>query len=337
MHHPRPPTAATLSQIRRRHPEMRRYAAALHLPRASSAFVCLRCELTLARPRLPALTRPTPRAFSSSTTRCDALDDALPQGPSRPKISENPLGRVRRSKGRAIRETTARLDGTTTLGEDASIIVLEEVGSKTKDENENASSQPVLAEEQVRLNLADAIADEKPATLDEVVRQLDRLRQKATNLDIDSEEGNYVSQAVFAKLYNLLLRGFTSAQLSYYYSVKKNVEKDRVAHKVMEGTHQLQGRSKRPKGRSEWAPGTTQIVKRSPSLAVNRPKKPRNTGKHLLADQIVRDVWRLETLEGLEAAGELELVLKDWQLALLTAGGIPTPLLHACCEWLISA
>ena len=314
---------------------MRRYATALQsprpmlVPRASSAFVCLRCELTLTRPRLPVLARQTPRAFSSSTARRDALDEAVIQEQSRPKLSENPLGRVRRRKGRAIRETTALLDGTTTLGEDASIIVLEEVGGK-KDGDEVVTPQLQLEGEETRLHLADAIADEKLVTLDEVVHQLDRLRQKATNSDIDLEEGTYVGQAVFVKLYNLLLRGFTGTQLSHYYSVKKNVDKDRVAHRVMEGLKQLQGKSKRPTERSEWAPGTTRIDRRLPSLDVHRAKRPKYISKHLLVDQIMRDVWRLEMLEELEAAGELELALKDWQLALLTAGGTaPLPVYSA--------
>ena len=298
-------------------------------PRASNAFVCLRCELTLARPRLSLLSRrPPPAAFSSSTRRHDAFDESFPPDQARPKLSEHPLGRVRRRKGRAIRETTARLDGTTALGEDASIIVLEELGGDQKTENPDENAAPTdLSREQPLLNLAEAIGDEAPATPDEVVHQLDKLRRKATKTDASLDEGHFVSHAVYVNLSNLLFRGFTGAQLSHYYSVKKNVEKDRVATQVMEGLRELQRKSKRPAERSEWTPGITQINRRLPTLAVHPPQKPHKRrpipiGKHLLVDQILRDVWRLETLEELEAAGEIELILKDWQLALLTAGGM---------------
>lgn len=298
-------------------------------PRASSAFVCLRCELTLARPRLAALPRRIPHASfsSSSRRRGDALDDELERLESnvKPLLSEHPLGRVRKRNGHAIRETTARLEGAKALGEDAAILVLEGLGEGKRD----ITPEPEVIkynDDQLPLKLAEALADEKPATLEEVVEQLDKLRQKATNDEATAAEGHYVSQAVFTRLSDHLLRAFTSAQLSHYYSQRKGVGKNRVAHEVREGLKELHGKAKRPSERSEWTPGTTQIDRRLPSLNVHSRKK-RGIGKHLLVDQILRDVWKLVMLEELETAGEIELALKDWQLVMLTSGGTVSPFL----------
>ncbi|KAF2449766.1 hypothetical protein P171DRAFT_379938 [Karstenula rhodostoma CBS 690.94] len=297
-------------------------------PRASSAFVCLRCELTQARLRLPALPRRAPHAsFSaSSRRRRDASDEDLdsesrPNFQPRPHLSEHPLGiRLRKRKGGGhIRETTARLEGSKTLGEDASIIVLEELGERKKRE---AIPEPQIVhdDEHIPLKLAEALADERPATLEEVVEQLDKLRQKATNDDAIADEGHYVSQTVYFRLSNHLFKSFTGAQLSHYYSERKGVEKDRVPQEVRDRLKKLQGTAKRTSLRSEWTPGTSQIDRRLPSLDVHSKKKRKNIGKHLLVDQILRDVWKLIMLEELEATGEIELALKDWQLAMLTSG-----------------
>ncbi|KAJ4360937.1 uncharacterized protein N0V89_001506 [Didymosphaeria variabile] len=262
--------------------------------------------------------------------RRDAFDeeverDAKPILQPRPQLSEHPLGRVRKRKGgRSIRETTARLEGTKTLGEDASILVLEELGDGKKKE---ATPGPELVQddEQLPLKLAEALADEKPATLEEVLEQLDKLRRKATN-DEDSVDEHYVSQTVYTRLSDHLLRAFTVAQLSHYYSERKGVEKDRVAQEVRVGLKQMQGKGKRPSERSEWTPGRTQIDRRLPSLDVHSKMKRKAIGKHLLVDQILRDVWKLVMLEELEAAGEIELALKDWQLVMLTSGTPETAL-----------
>ncbi|KAL5416573.1 hypothetical protein PMIN03_002112 [Paraphaeosphaeria minitans] len=301
-------------------------------PRVSGAFVCLRCELTQARSRLPVLPRRVPRAsFSASSRRRHDAGDEDHDTESRPRfriirhktlLSEHPLGiRVRKRKGGGhLRETTARLEGAKTLGEDTSIIVLEELGEQKKHEHIPEPLPP--HDDQIPLKLAEALADERPATLDEVVDQLDKLRLKATNDEVIVEEGHYVSQTVYFRLSSHLFKSFTGRQLSHYYSERKGVEKDRVPQEVRDRLKQdqLKGTAKRPSMRSEWTPGTTQINQRSPSLDVHSQKKRKYIAKHLLVDQILRDVWKLIMLEELEATGEIELALKDWQLALLTSG-----------------
>lgn len=304
---------------------------AMLAPRTSGAFLCLRCELTQARPRLVALSRSAPRtSFSTSTRRSDAFDDE-PEGEFasvyriRPRrVSEFPAldTRVRRSKGGYIRKTTARLEGAKTLGEDASIIVLEELHRAKK--QESVPQPDTKQSEEIPLKLAEALAQERPATLEEVVEQLDKLRDKATDDDADVDEGHYVKQAVYFRLSNHLYKSFTGRQLSHYYSLRKGVEKAKVPQEVRNHLKQnlSTGVAKRPSVRSEWTPGVTQIDRRLPSLDVHSQKKRKNIAKHLLVDQILRDVWKLIMLEELEATGEIELALKDWQLDMLTSGDV---------------
>lgn len=291
-------------------------------PRASNAFVCLRCELTLTRSRLRALPRPPAHANFSASARRHHADDIIEEGRSRPQLTAHPLGRLRKRKGGApLRAITARLEGTKTLGEDAAILVLREVGEARIEEK--LPLEVVVGPSQDALSIAQALKEEdRPATLEEIVKQLDSLRPKTL---AEPGEPHYVSQSAFVKLSNHLLRAFSSQQLSYYYSVTKGVSKRRVAKEVMGGLEQLQRQAKRPAERSEWHPGTTQINRRLPGLAVHKAQ-PKKISKHLLVDQILRDLWKLVLLEEIEAAGELELAIKDWQLTLLTAGSMVIPL-----------
>jgi len=297
-------------------------------PRASSAFVCLRCELQRARPRLPVLARRTAHAnFSVAVRRYDAFDEEPTQLETprpRPRLSEHPLGRLRKRKGKApLRATTARLEGgVKTLGDDSEIIVLKEVGEGPSEEN--ATSEILPATLQEAINLAEALQQEKnPISPSEIVQQLDSLRPKT---DLDTNEPHYVSQTAYVKLSRRLLRGFTGQQLSQYYSITKGVKRKEVGNEVIAGLKELQSQAKRPAERSEWHPGTTQINLRLPGLDVHRRSQRKAVSKHLLVDQILRDLWKLVLLEEIEAPGELELLLKPWQLTLLSSGSDKTPL-----------
>jgi hypothetical protein len=298
-------------------------------PRASSAFVCLRCELQRARPRLPVLSRRTTHAnFSAAARRYDAFDEEPSQVETpglRHRLSEHPLGRLRKRKGKApLRATTARLEGgVKTLGDDAEILVLKEVGEGPSEESVAPKTLPATPQEAI--NIAESLQQEKnPISPTEIVQQLNSLRPKA---DTDPNEPHYVSQTAYVKLSRRLLRGFTGQQLSQYYSITKGVKRKEVGKEVIAGLKELQSQAKRPAERSEWHPGTTQIDLRLPGLDVHRGKSQRKAvSKHLLVDQILRDLWKLVLLEEIEAPGELELSLKPWQLILLSSGSDNTPL-----------
>lgn len=287
-------------------------------PRASSAFVCIRCELKRARPRLPLLARRPPHAnFSASARHRDAFDDSsqIQAPPPRGRVSAHPLGRIRKRKGQTVRETTARL-GVKTLGDDAEILVLKEVGDAPQEEAVAPEIVPI--QQDVPDILASLQQENRPLTLEEITKQLDTLRPKT---QAGLHEPHYVTQATFVKLAKVLLQGFTVPQLSHYYSVTKGVEHDHVQKEVLDGLKGSKGTAKRPVERTDWHPGTTQINRRLPGLDVTHRRKKSPVSKQLLVDQILRDVWKLVLLEEIEAPGEIELSLKPWQLSLLSSGG----------------
>ncbi|CAI6333173.1 unnamed protein product [Periconia digitata] len=296
--------------------------------RASGAFICFRCELHVARPPLAVLSRRPHAAFSTSVRRRDEVDtndaDAFPD--QRPQLNKYPLGRILNRKGKRVRATTARLgEGVKTLGDDAEIIVLRDVGRDPVPEDEPqpaaASTTPAKGPN-LRISLQN---DSKPATDEEIAKQIDNLRPKT-----DDEIGGpqYVHQNVFAQIYRKLGKGFTSKQLSYYYSITKGVEEQQVQSEVLDGLKRMQSRPEQPLERSAWHPGITHISHRLPSLhSVHDSRGKRSSiGKAVVIDQIMRGIWKLVLLEEIEAPGEMELRAEPWQLHLLQSGVSPTPL-----------
>ncbi|KAG9203212.1 hypothetical protein G6514_003130 [Epicoccum nigrum] len=285
-------------------------------PRASSAFVCLRCELKLARPRIsPLASQSSHTSFSTSARRNDGADEPQTLTPGGTPFSERGersdgkdslrISREDTSKGRVTTLRRAKL-GMKRMDEDADILVLNDVRNEP---------QPKEAEVLEPISVPDILSsleqDSAPATQEDVEKQLESLRPNRGNPD----EPQYVTTADFVKLVAALTRGFTSAQLSGYYSTAKSIKKDSV-YKVVKATV-------RATKRSQWYPTTTNIEKRLPDVEATSGKKQKTKSirQATLVDKILRDVWKLELLEELEAPGELELRLKEWQLKLLQIGG----------------
>jgi hypothetical protein len=294
-------------------------------PRTTSAFVCLRCEAQLVRPRIPA---PARRAnFSASASHGDGADELEALSRARQtklKITREvqPLNRIRRSKGQVIRETSAKLGGITRLGEDADVLVLREVWEPKPEQQPPTpapeSHEPVHIPTHVPNLVASLQQEDKTLTTEESNAQIESLRPKN---DGDPSEPRYVTQTTFVKLIRLLTSGFTQQQLSAYYSDAKNIKQGKVFKEVIDGLKGETGSAKRLVERTEWQPGTTSSYKRLPGLVAARSKR-KLVSKQLLVDRILRDVWKLVLLEEMEAPGELELTLKPWQIALLKAGGM---------------
>lgn len=286
-------------------------------PRASSAFVCLRCELQLARSRTPSLVRrqSSHRSFSTSARRHDAADEsqtlAAGEAPVKADETVEPL-RISKEyirKGKLIRQRKAKL-GMTRMDEDADVLVLNEAPMPEEPEQEEPQVLEPISVPDILSSLQRDIA---PATQEDVVKQLEGLRPARGN----SDEPHYVTTAGFVKLVAALTRGFTTAQLSDYYSTAKSIKKESV-YKIVKATVKATKRS-------EWHPTTTNIEKRLPGVEFVKPgkkQKPKSIRKATLVDKILRDAWNLELLEELEAAGELELRLKEWELKLLQNGGM---------------
>lgn len=211
-------------------------------------------------------------------------------------------------KGKIIRQRKAKL-GMTRMDEDADVLVLNEASMPERPEQE----PEVLEQFTVPDILSSLQRDSAPATQEDVVKQLEGLRPARGNPD----EPHYVTTSEFVRLVAALTRGFTTRQLSDYYSTAKSIKKDTV-YKMVKATVKATKRS-------EWHPTTTNIEKRLPGVESVKPgkkQKPKSIRKATLVDKILRDAWKLELLEELEAAGELELRLKESQLRLLQNGGM---------------
>ncbi|KAF3040740.1 hypothetical protein E8E12_008460 [Didymella heteroderae] len=247
------------------------------------------------------------------TGRHDAADEpqtvAPGEGPTESDLPKKPL-RISREyirKGKIVRQRKAKL-GMTRMDEDADVLVLNEAPVEQSEKKEPEVLEPISVPD----ILSSLQRDSAPATQEDVVKQLEGLRPVRGNPD----EPQYVATADFVKLVAALTRGFTTPQLSDYFSTAKSIKKETV-YKVVKATVKATKRS-------EWHPTTTNIEKRLPGVEVVKPgkkQKPKSIRKATLVDKILRDAWKLELVEELEAPGELELKLKGWELKLLQNGG----------------
>lgn len=276
-------------------------------PRASGAYVCLRCELQLARRRLPPYTRPTYHAnFSTTARRRDDVDE--PKAPSRPATTG--LKRLTKEfykKGKLVRETSARLGGLKTLGDDSEILVVRQV-AEYDDTPVEPKKRKKLSEPIAEADLYASVEQEQEdITPEEVRERIDVLRPES---DVEPGEPQFVSQNAFIKLKKDLVDGFSSVQLAYYYSNMKNFEPIELHNDSLLPTPKAEGSiSTGFKAHTQWHPGTTPIHKRA------------NVRKWLLVDRILRNLWKLVPQEEVEAPGEIEIRLEPWLVTLLNAGG----------------
>ncbi|KAF1919148.1 mitochondrial inner-membrane-bound regulator-domain-containing protein [Ampelomyces quisqualis] len=299
-------------------------------PRASTAAVCAPCGLQRARRPLPACLRRRARAafcataraaFSASAHGRHGADepDALSPLPARGlRITKEaaPLNKIKKTRqGTFVRETSARLGGVKTLGDDADILVLRDVRDSAPAETpadaeavEPAVVPDILASLQQQL---------KALTPDDIRHQLEGLRPQ---MRAGPDEPLYVPLQAFVKLVRDLNRGFTKQQLSHFYSAAKNVRQDSYETELLASLKEGKGSAKRPVMRSSWQPGTSPITRRLPGVDVGTRNKRAQVSKQLLVDRIIRGLWNLVPLEEVEQPGEIELSLKPWQSIMLNAG-----------------
>jgi len=235
------------------------------------------------------------------------------------------LNRLRRKKGGRVIRETANL-GVKRLGDDADILVLREIAELTPEKATESPEEPEKTVSSEAPEIPDIVAslqeEGKDVTPEEIYEQIETLRPKN---DSGLDEPHYVKQTTFVKLRKTLMNGFTHQQLIAFYSVAKNIRKEKVKQGVINSIKQKPGSGDQDRSveRSEWQPGTTDITQRLPGVDrhVKIKRYRKNVSKQLLVDRILRDVWNLMLLEEIESPGELELSLQSWQLALLKAGG----------------
>ncbi|KAF2824791.1 hypothetical protein CC86DRAFT_353360 [Ophiobolus disseminans] len=288
-------------------------------PRASSAFVCFRCELQLARRRLPAYAgRPSHANFSASARRHDGADELAalepPTAGLRIRKQVAPIDRMRKRKGKIIHERSAHLDGLKTLGDDAKILVLREVEDDDSKPTEPVE-EPEPAEPIVVPDMIATIQQERESPTPADIH--DRLQSLRPETSAEPGESHFVTTAVFVKLTQDITQAFNLTQLAKYYSAAKNIQHGSYNKKLLDS---LKVGSKSFVTRTEWQPGLRPIQRRLPGTDVTTRPRRAPVSKQLLVDRIMRDLWQLVPLEEIEAPGDIELSLKPWQFALLKAG-----------------
>jgi hypothetical protein len=296
-------------------------------PRASNAFVCIRCELRHARRHLPAYPPRISHSNFSASAHCrngaDEVVDALSPAPTegvKIKKEVQRLNRVRARKGKIVRETSERLDGMKTMGEDAEILVISEVG------DEKPVQAPVEPEPMKPIVVPDILAslqqENDALTPRDIHERLESLRPR-----FYAEPGlaHYVTLKTFVDLIHELTNSFTQQQLSQYYSTTKNVQQAEFHKEILASLKGETGSMKHPITRTDWQPFTTPIARRLPGADVPTRSKRTPVSKQLLVDRIIRDVWKLVPLEEVEAPGEIELSLRPWEIQMLSVGGTFEP------------
>ena len=290
-------------------------------PRASGAFICLRCELRATRPRTSPLIRRLPYAsFTTSIRRrndSDRTDNADIPTPIQPeergKLSAQPLGRVHKRRGRILQEKVARLDNVKTLGSDASILVLRELDDGSRTAENVSSSKPTEGLEGQSASIFASLKDSGTVDQKEINQQLDSLRPDFSAIP---GEPQYMSRTDYQRLSAYLHEGFTVKQLSKYYAHCKGVAQAKEKEEVMAQLSSVASTAKLPIGKTPWYPGTTPLKARLPGSGVVTTH-PKRVNKSFLVDDILRKGWGAVLLEEIESAGELEVTLKPWQVILL--------------------
>jgi hypothetical protein len=333
--------------------------------RANGAFVCLRCQLHAARPnpRLRRLPTTAPAAHARFYASSPLPHDALSQLESQVDGNDNAASNVRvntdtntpvdtqdkdhnvapalkitrdwpqKPKRHKAQRGRAVLGNMTSLGSEANILVLGDVGRRSK-QADLPPPEPVTPIEIEAPNLLKSLQrDSSPLSPEEINKQIDILRPSESN---SPSEPHRLTSRAFVKLTRSLCKGFTAKQLSDYYAAAKNLGKKRLRRHMADAVKPVQPDINAPIARSPWQPTAEErkyrIDTRLPGLtalhyptpaspAYKKHNKHRSLTKEALADGIIRNVWRVELLEEVEGVGQLELSLRPWQLPLLLNAG----------------
>ena len=269
-------------------------------------------------------------------------------------------GRLRTRFGKLMREASEPLDVQTQGRQPEILVLrdveVDEPAPEPKPEPEPEPASNVSGAfgaqgvQKQRASVLDAIKREQASLAEsEIHKSIEGLRPSGIT---SPDRRPYLAAADFARLHRLLLDGFTHRQLLLYLEavagmrqkpadneqaskdprpedgeVQGSEEEKRGAEQESQGSSKSQRKKAEQmvenslKARTQWHAGTTPLDKRL-SAATYEPDRPvpRRSTKEDLADRILRTAWRAMVLDEIEGLGELELVLRSGQLALLTAG-----------------
>lgn len=223
-------------------------------------------------------------------------------------------------KNKIVRETSARLGGLKTLGDDSEVLVLRDFPREQpeKPKKRGKLSEPIEGSPDIYAALEQ---EQEDITPEEVRERVEALRPET---DVEPDEPQFISLVAFKKLKTDLADGFSVSQLARYYSNGKDTGHELYNRKLLESLKVEAGTSNGLQTRTEWQPGTTSIKKRLPGIHITTRTKGASVSKPLLVDRIMRSMWKIVPLEEVEAPGEIEISMKPWHLTLLTAGGMCT-------------
>jgi hypothetical protein len=242
------------------------------------------------------------------------------QSQPRRKVSAHPLGRLHRQRGQAtVRASTVQVEGVKTLGKDAEILVLREVG-EAREPSKRPQPDVVQVPDVVDApDILESIQGEGgQSTPQEVDEQLDSLRPKTHD---SPDEPHYITIGAYNSLSRTLDKSFTVQQLSHYLAPAKGSGKPPPKSKLVHQANSVPSKGKRSVERTPWFPGVTSTHKRLPGTDAHRDTK-KNKSKPLLIEDILRIKWKVVTLEEIESPGEIEIRVNPWQFGLLTSGGM---------------
>jgi hypothetical protein len=230
-------------------------------------------------------------------------------------------------RGRAV------LGNMTSLGSEANILVLGDVGRRRSKQADLPPPEPVTPIEIEAPNLLKSLQrDSSPPSPEEINKQIDILRPSESN---SPSEPHRLTRRAFVKLTRSLCKGFTAKQLSGYYAAAKNLSQKRLRRHMADAVKPKQPDMNAPIARTPWQPtderksrmdtrlsGLIALDYTTPASLANKTRiKSRPLTKEALADGIIRNIWRVELLEEVEGVGQLELSLRPWQLHLLLNAG----------------
>ncbi|KAK3047853.1 hypothetical protein LTS18_013054, partial [Coniosporium uncinatum] len=196
---------------------------------SSSAHVCLRCRLGLAR---QLRIRPTPSqhlyASSAASAAAAGQDGDESHGapgfrkPYKPFKDRYPLGKVRGRQGKEVREDTAPLE-IDSLGEPSEVIVLRDANiDAPRRQSGSQDGQREKESPSINEDILGSISQEKDAPEQEAVdEQLEGLRPSQE--DGATNESVVLSQGEFGVLFKEIHDGFTKEQLGKYVASRQSM------------------------------------------------------------------------------------------------------------------
>ncbi|KAI9849424.1 MAG: hypothetical protein M1837_004043 [Sclerophora amabilis] len=269
---------------------------------SSSFRICLRCQarLSLSHHRRRAQGATPLQIFRSNSSE-PADEEFRGQRDGRYLY---PLGKLRRMRGRSLRESTTGLE-TLSLGEPSNVVVLREEQHDPRSQRAPPTGNDENDDSAVTANqlLESAYAERGLLGEVEVNANIDELRPFV--------QDDVLPDAKFQKLEEQLYEGFTRWQLIQYaedYPTHRGSRRDKSERDLSHSTPFVQSR---------WTRGITSFSESTSSSSMSSSEKT----KRKAIMRIMRGHWNLMTAQDSQGPGELEIFVLPQVMSLLLIEG----------------